>query len=360
MNPYKVSIITVCLNSEASIRRTIESVLHQTYNNIEYLIIDGGSTDRTIEIIEEYQTIFEGHLQYISERDQGIYDAMNKGILHAAGDVIGIINSDDRYEPDAVERAVKCFEETDAEAVYGEIWLIGQHGEREYHTWHSAFPPHPSTFIKREVYQKCGMFDLKYHIASDRELLLRLIAGGIRFEHIDAILADFSKTGISNTKSLECAQETYEIDLKYFGRCADTFNRDAIEEKYERARFLYISQTRSQIIRETLGKYRHALDSIAIFGAGNCGKELMTVLETCGISVRLFADNDESKWGLEFHGIKIYSPEILRDFDGHVVVTVTKYQQDLCRQLRNYGNPALSWSTLGEMRQKAIRCYERG
>ena len=100
------------------------------------------------------------------------------------------------------------------------------------------------------------------------------------------------------------------------------------------------------------------MGGVAIFGVGNCGKELMTVLEMCGIPVRLFADNDESKWGLEFHGIKIYSPEILRDFGGHVIVTVTKFQQDICRQLQSYGNPALSWHSIGEIRQKVIYCYE--
>lgn len=104
----KVSIITPCLNSEETIRDTIESVLGQSYQNIEYIIVDGRSTDRTIEIVKEYASGFEGRLRYISEKDSGIYDAMNKGILQASGSVIGIINSDDWYEPEAVEQAVQC------------------------------------------------------------------------------------------------------------------------------------------------------------------------------------------------------------------------------------------------------------
>lgn len=358
MSPYKVSIITVCLNSAQTICQTIESVLHQTYRNIEYIIIDGGSTDKTQDIIREYIQLFDGRLHYISEKDNGIYDAMNKGISHVTGDVIGMINSDDWYEPYAVERVVKCFEETDAEAVYGEIWVINQNGEREYHTWDSVFPPHPATFIKREIYQQYGMFDLYYRIASDRELLLRLTAGGVRFKRVDMVLANFRRTGISNTSKLECAKETYEIDLKYLERCAGILCKDSIEEKFERSQLLYISQTKPQIIRKTLEKYCCSSDSVAVFGAGRCGKELMTILEACGIPVHLFADNDESKWELEFHGIKIYSPEILRDFRGHVIVTVTKFQQDICRQLQNYGNPALSWSILSELRKSAIHSYE--
>ena len=358
MSTYKVSIITVCKNSEVTIRQTIESVLNQTYRNIEYIIVDGGSTDKTLNIIEEYIPLFNGRLEYISEKDNGIYDAMNKGILRASGDVVGIINSDDWYESNAVEKIVKCFEDVDAGAVYGEIWLIDQNGEREYHTSDSTFPPHPSTFIKREIYEKYGMFDLNYRIASDRDLLLRLIAEGVCFKHIDTILANFRKTGISNARDLKCARETYEIDLKYFGRCSECINRDAIEEKYERAKLLYISQSQPQIIREVLEANNHGSDGVIIFGAGNCGRELMTILGECNVPIHIFVDNDKSKWGLEFHGIKIYSPEILRKLSGHVIVTVSRYQQDICKQLQNYENPALSWSILEEIRKRVIHnCY---
>lgn len=354
-----VSIITVCFNSEKTIRNTIESVLRQTYKQIEYIIVDGASTDGTVSIIEEYIPLFSGRLRYISEKDCGIYDAMNKGISLASGDVIGIINSDDWYEPDAVERAAKCFEKTEAEAVYGEIWLVDQNGEREYHTCHSTFPPHPGTFIRREVYQKHGMFDLHYKIASDRDLLLRFMAEGVRFTRIDAILANFRRTGISNTRILECAEETHDIDLKYFGRCPDCTDRNVIEEKYEREKLLYISQDRPLIVREIFEEKNWGSDGIAIFGVGSCGKEIADILKRCGVSVHLFADNDMSKWGLEYHGIKIYSPEILRSFEGHVLITVTGFWQDICRQLQGYENPALSWSVLEEMRRRAICDYGR-
>lgn len=360
MNSYNVSIITVCKNSETTIRQTIESVLHQTYRNIEYIIIDGRSTDQTTEIIEEYRTVSEGRLQYISERDHGIYDAMNKGISLATGDIVGIINSDDWYEQNAIEKVAQYFKDTDAEAVYGEIWLTDQNGERKYHTWHSTFPPHPSTFIKREIYQNHGVFDLQYRIASDRDLLLRFMIEGVRFRHIDAILANFRETGISNVQSLECAKETYEIDLKYLGRCsADILCRAEIEEKYERVRLLYISRSQPQIIREVLEEKAYESDGLVIFGAGICGKELMKILRECSVPVRLFVDNDESKWGLEFQGIKICSPEILRNLSGHVIVTTARFQQDICRQLRSYENSKLNWSVLGEMRKKALELEEK-
>ena len=213
-----VSIITPCLNSETTIRDTIESVIRQSYQNMEYIIVDGGSTDRTVEIIEEYMDVFAGRLRYISEKDNGIYDAMNKGIQRASGSVIGIINSDDWYEPEAVERAVQCFQDTGANVVYGEIWMIDENGKRKYHTSHSAFPLHPSTFIKREIYINHGMFDTTYQIAADRELLLRLMTENVKFAYVDRILANFRTIGISSTKSLVCARETYEINLKYLGK----------------------------------------------------------------------------------------------------------------------------------------------
>lgn len=357
MKNGKVSIITVCKNSEATIRQTIESVLHQTYRKIEYILVDGQSTDRTLEIIRECQDISEGRIQYISEKDDGIYEAMNKGISRASGDIIGIINSDDWYEPDAVERVVNCFEETDAEAVYGEIWLLDKRGERDYHTWKSLFPPHPSTFIRREIYQKYGMFDLQYQIASDRDLLLRFMAAGIHFEHIDAILANFRRTGISNQRILECTEETYEIDLKYLGRCQECSSRDAIEEKYEREKLLYISQDQPQIIREVLEEINRSANGVALFGAGNYGRELLPILKACRVPVRFFVDNDRSKWGLEFQGIKICSPEMLRNLSGHVIVTASQFQEEICGQLQNYKNPELYWSVLREIRHKVICAY---
>ncbi len=351
----KVSIITPCLNSERTIRDTIESVLGQSCQNIEYIIIDGGSTDRTLEIIEEYVPVFGGRLRYISEKDNGIYDAMNKGILQASGSVIGIINSDDWYESEAVEWAVQCFCDTGADVVSGEIWIIDEDGKREYHTSHSVFPLHPSTFVRREVYQKYGMFDTGYQIAADRDLLLRFMADGVRFAYIDRILADFRMTGISNTRSLLCAQEAHEINLKYLGKCPGNYlNQADIEESYDRVKLLYISHIRPQAVREVLNRSCELSNGVIIFGVGNCGGELQTVLEKCDVPVLFFVDNDEKKWGLERQGVKIYSPEILRHCIGHVIVTASRYQKEICSQIQHYANPLLSWSVLGEIRKSVI------
>ena len=124
----KVSIITVCYNSSMTIRRTFDSVLNQTYADIEYIVVDGASTDGTIEIIKEYEPLFEGRMCWISEKDNGIYDAMNKGISMAEGELIGIINSDDYYEPDAVECMVNAMTNDKYQILYGSMrtWKNGE------------------------------------------------------------------------------------------------------------------------------------------------------------------------------------------------------------------------------------------
>lgn len=356
----KVSIITPCLNSERTIRNTIESVLKQTYENIEYIIVDGASSDETISIVKEYIPFFHGKMRNISEKDKGIYDAMNKGIMQASGDLIGIINSDDWYESDAVEQAVRCFEDTDADVVYGEMWIIDENGNREYHTIHSLFPPHPSVFIRRELYQKYGMFDTKYRIAADRDLLLRFMAKEAQFQRVDKIFANFRRTGISNKNILLRADETYEINLKYLGKCpGNILNKDDIEESYNRSKLVYVSEKNPQAINGILSKMCDLSDGVIIFGAGNCGIELETILRKCNVRVLFFVDNDERKWGLEKHGVQIYSPEILGYCRGHVIITTTRHQRDISWQLRDYSNAQLKWSTLEEIRNSVItQCFD--
>lgn len=155
-----VSIITVSYNSEKSIRRTIESVLNQTYSKIEYHIVDGLSTDNTIEIAREYDEKFaEKGIKYIisSERDNGIYDAMNKGILRSAGKIVGIINSDDWYEKNAVESAVNTYRETEFDYYYADINLIKENGKKivkhskQKRIVTSRHWNHPGSFVKRQV-----------------------------------------------------------------------------------------------------------------------------------------------------------------------------------------------------------------
>lgn len=184
----KISVITVTFNSGATVRDTIESVLRQKYANIEYIVVDGASKDNTIEVVKELELAFQGRLHYISESDKGIYDAMNKGIKMASGDVVGILNSDDFFTSDEViARVADEFAKSDVDAVYGDIHFVKDenltkctryYSSRHFRPWMlrcGFMPAHPSFYCKKDVFEKCGLYDLQYKTSSDFEMMVRLI-----------------------------------------------------------------------------------------------------------------------------------------------------------------------------------------
>lgn len=184
----KISIITATYNSAATVKDTFNSVLAQTYNDIEYIVVDGLSKDNTVEIIKEYEPLFGGKMRWISEKDKGLYDAMNKGIAMATGDVVGILNSDDFYTSnDALAVIAGTMKDKSIDAVYGDIHFINVDDLDKCVRYYSSaifkrslmriglMPAHPSFYCKREVYTKYGAFDTRYKIGADFESLLRYI-----------------------------------------------------------------------------------------------------------------------------------------------------------------------------------------
>lgn len=198
-----VSIITPCLNSVGTIRDTIESVLNQTYAPVEYIIVDGGSTDGTLEVIKKYEPLFEGRLKYVSEKDTGIYNAMNKGIRMSRGSLIGIINSDDFYEADTVEQAVLHMGNEACQVIYGYLRIIEKTGTVKYaRVLHDSLPKkmigHPTCFLTRETYRRCGLFLESLKITADYELMLRLYRDDrVKFHPISSVIANFRAGGMS-------------------------------------------------------------------------------------------------------------------------------------------------------------------
>ena len=217
----KVSIITPCYNSEKTIRQTIESVLNQTYKNIEYIIIDGGSTDKTVAIIKEYMPLFRGRLKYVSEKDNGIYDAMNKGIRMSRGKLIGIINSDDYYETIAVEKVVEYYNEKKEQIIYGYMCTLDNRGKiflnkNSHKNLKNEMIPHSTCFVSRKVYKKYGLFSKKLRIVSDYEFMLRVSKSfTVEFIQIPCILANFRLGGISSTKLTQLEKNTVKLRYGY-------------------------------------------------------------------------------------------------------------------------------------------------
>ncbi len=204
MSDIKMSIITPCFNSGRTIAKTLESVETQGYGNMEHIIIDGGSTDDTLEIIRKYADRVSYDVRIVSEPDNGIYDAMNKGIHLASGDLIGIINSDDWYEKEALSKVSGAYTGADAEIIYGMIKLYDSDKLRSIEFYHHDFLlermiNHPGCFISSGAYAKVGDYNTAYRSSADYEWMKRACDIKAVFTPVYEVLADVRTGGMSST-----------------------------------------------------------------------------------------------------------------------------------------------------------------
>ena len=219
MEAIRFTIITPVLNSISTISKTIESVLSQGYENIEYIIVDGGSSDGTVEFVEK----FDGLISIIPGPDKNIADAMNKGIKCATGDVIGILNADDIYMPNALEKVAKLYSQSPEHIIYGDMLVSWGATELAY----IARAPedldfecgmvinHPAMFVSKKVYEDFGAYDDRFGIAMDWELCLRLQNEGLDFLRIDEVLVHYLIGGLSTTQARVVLREMHEIRGNY-------------------------------------------------------------------------------------------------------------------------------------------------
>ncbi len=222
----KVTIITVAYNAVATIEFTILSVLNQTYDNLEYIIVDGGSTDGTQAVIEKYK---DRLARYISEPDNGIADGFNKGIAMATGRWIGMINADDWYTPNAVELMMHNIAPPD-DVCCGNIMLVGANGferaKKSKVSWlnFGMYIMHPTCFIKTEVYRQVGGYDTSLKIAMDFDMFLRIKRNGFRIKHVNQVVAYMRLGGVSND-TVKMHHEELNVmrrhltGLSYFNSC---------------------------------------------------------------------------------------------------------------------------------------------
>lgn len=237
----KISIITATYNSATTVRCTIESVLCQTYKKIEYIVVDGASTDSTMSIIKEYEPQFAGRMRWISECDNGIYDAMNKGIAMATGDVIGILNSDDFYTSDTIlETLVKELGLSGADAVYGDIHYVKHnnlgkcvryYSSANFRRWKMRMgwmPAHPSFYCRKSVYDKYGAFDCAFKIGADFENLLRLIFVNriqIKYVPVDCVTM---RTGGASTLGISSHRQIFRDHMLAYKK-NDVYSNQILE-----------------------------------------------------------------------------------------------------------------------------------
>ncbi len=216
----KLSIVMPVYN-DIRVARALGSVLSQRHDGqLELVLIDGGSTDDTLDVLAGYRDRIS---ILVSERDQGIYDAMSKGIARATGDVVGILNADDRYQDETVlQKVLNAFHDPQTEATYGDCvyvdgndrvaryWRSGRY--RPYKFYLGWMPPHPTFFVRRSLYQQYGVFNQQYHIAADYELMLRLaLKHKVRLRYIDNVLVRMSLGGASNRSLKNIARANREV-----------------------------------------------------------------------------------------------------------------------------------------------------
>ena len=223
----KISIITATYNSAQTLGQTIESVIRQTYPDIEYIVVDGASTDGTQQIVQRYESPLRGKMTWLSEKDGGIYDAMNKGIQMATGDIVGILNSDDYFTSnDIIEQLASAFRDESIDAVYGDIHFIRDGQPDKCIRYYSSkkfspiwlrfgfMPAHPSFYCRRKIFEKAGLYKTDYQIGSDYEMMVRLFMK----HHIKAryLPIDFvtMRTGGTSTRNVRSRLQLIKDDVR--------------------------------------------------------------------------------------------------------------------------------------------------
>lgn len=223
------TIITISFNSENTIKRTINSILCQRCKDYEYIIIDGASKDRTVDIIKSYEGKFEGRMRWISEPDKGIYNAMNKGIRMAKGDIIGIVNSDDWLEIDSLEilnNVLQKDPENKKKILTGEMLFHYEDGTTQhYHTSYEKYEffskryrmglNHPATFVPKSVYNKIGLYDESFKLYADANFIINCYNANIGVIFINKILSNMSDGGASNSRSMNMIKDSLLMIKKH-------------------------------------------------------------------------------------------------------------------------------------------------
>lgn len=256
MSETKISVITITFNSEKTLERTIKSIIQQNYKNLEYIIVDGGSTDGTLNIIDKYKNYIT---KWISEPDEGISNAFNKGIKMATGDIIGIINSDDGLLLNALETINNEYDET-VDVYRGKLLLWKEDTDtkvEEIPSMHFSFAgmnniSHQSTFVTKRAYEKFGNYDESCKYVMDYDLLLRFEQKGAKFKYVDSTLAFYSLGGITFSKYTKQRRDETERVMRKNG--ATDF--DVLASRFVKYAKLAIAKV---VPKETLMKLKHKL-----------------------------------------------------------------------------------------------------
>lgn len=340
----KISIVTVCYNSEKTIARAIESVISQKYSDLEYIIIDGGSIDSTCEIIRKY----EKEISYwLSEPDKGIYDAMNKGLDAATGDVIAFLNSDDWYADNTFSYVERYFEENDVDLISGGIYFVKGGKISTTNSWkpeeiddyffNIGFP-HPSVFAKKNLFKMYGSFDINYKIAADYDWMLRVCLAETKVLSVKECFTYFSYGGMSTLKRYDALKEQYKSAMHHMERYRKEYLRKRLQKYYEEefgyakreTYYNFAIEHKLDLIRKAL----HAERSYYIWGIGERGKQCKDLFALANINIAGFIDlyADIS----EYEGCHVIRPDNIVP-DMYICITPKQYENEIMVQAREMG-----------------------
>lgn len=336
----KFTVITVTYNCASTIERAIKSVLSQKYHNIEYIIIDGKSTDGTKEIIQTY----ENQLAYwVSESDTGIYNAMNKGISHATGDIISFLNGDDWYLNDSVfNKIYDLFDGSNAQIVAGRVTSEGNPRriimkEDLDILYYKMVLPHQAIFTRKKIFEKYGYFNEEYKTAGDYEWLLRLYTKGIPITCTDIIVAEFSLGG--RGFGCEAIIEQRKVSLKYLNALNKMNLYEKVQEEYLLEIAVFITDRliskKDEIITQVL-KENGISNDCFIWGTGYYGDKCRKLFESVHFNIKAFLDNDKNKIGNLNNGIPIKNISEC-EINTIIVISTCDYYKEISKQLENLG-----------------------
>lgn len=336
---FKYSIITVTYNCAETVERTIKSVLGQQNSLYEYLVIDGDSTDGTVDIIDGYRDRLD---YYISEPDEGIYDAMNKALKHVSGDFVIFLNGDDYFISRSVLSNISKWITEDGVIVIGRV----KYGEKLSECYSNQcfkspffniFYPHQATFVPRKIYEEIGGFDEDYKVSADFEWICRAMYKGYKIKWIDEIVSVYSLGGRSN--SLQGVIDEYCISRKYMELTNDAFINDMTEKAIEAIKnnlFRSVCSNERLIPKcRKLFIYAGIVSGrkIQLWGAGFWGVRILELLSNCGIDVECVFD---SKRGGEYMG-KTPIIGFEKEKAGMIIVATDIYDLEICTGLDKDG-----------------------
>lgn len=338
----KLSVITVVYNGEKTIERTVQSVIDQKNAEIEYIIVDGGSTDSTMDRIDRYR---ENISHIISGPDNGIYDAMNKGSRLATGDIIAFLNSDDWYEKDILQYVIKEFENSETDLLCGDANVVNEYGNKirkaqlnRRAIFRNLPASHQAVFARREWMEKIGGFCTEYRVSADFEWVTRSLVKGCRIAVLPMTVVNVSAGGFSEKHAELSYQEIKEIAFRYY---TGTGLEADMRRYYAYREFIYTGKKEEwesadfsgNGLKINLPKEKN----IYIFGMGKVGKECYRLLEKLGYEVAGFMDNHPIDGQAEYMGRTVRRPERMQAGADYAVIASSKYENDMRKQMEGQG-----------------------